>query len=139
MLCRELNTTIMILEDDAYLVGDLDEHLILSVMSECDLLYLQRNENEPTKVVDLGEGFERPFYPYNTTAYCLTPSGAEKLLASSIPQKIIPVDEFLPRQIQAGSLIATAFSSDIFYQASRNSLGSDIEAGRRRCLPFSTF
>lgn len=135
----ELNSPIMILEDDAYLINDLDEHLILSVMSGCDLLYLQRNENEPTKVVDLGDGFERPFYPYNATAYCVSPAGAEKLLASNILQKIIPVDEFLPRQIQAGSLIAKAFSSDVFNQASRHVLGSDIEFVERRCLPFSTF
>jgi GR25 family glycosyltransferase involved in LPS biosynthesis len=106
--CVELKSPIMILEDDAYLIGDLDEHLILATMSGCDLLYLQRNENEPTKVVDLGDGFERPFYPYNTTAYCITSAGAEKLLTSNILQKIIPVDEFLSRQIQADSLIATA-------------------------------
>jgi hypothetical protein len=136
--CLELNEPLIVLEDDAYLIGDLDERRILSVMSNCDLLYLQRNENEPTKVVDLGNGVERPHYPYNTTAYCVTPSGAEKLLATNILRNIIPVDEYLPRRIQAGSLVGAAFSSDIFNQAPKTLLGSDIENNQKRCLPFLT-
>jgi len=144
--CIELDEIVMILRDDAYLINDLDEPRILSLISDCDILYLQRSEREPTKAIDLGHGVEGPFYPHNSAAYCLTPEGAKKLLGTNILHKIVPVDEYLSRQIQAGSLAAKAFSSDIFNQTPVSAFGSHIESewlisflGRKRCLPFSTF
>ena len=135
--CAELDEPIMVLEDDAVQVSEKSDAELLGILGNCDLLYLQRNENEPAGVTQFDGQIEIPAYPYNTTAYCLTPDGANKLLATDITDRIIPVDEYFSSLIRDKRIDAFAFCEDVFKPASREVLESDIESDIRRCLPVA--
>ncbi len=132
--CYELNQPCIIMEDDVVINDLYNEDLYKDLQQE--FVYLQRNENEPSKTVDLSDLLERPFYPYNMTAYYLTPAGALRLLQEIDYKDFIPVDEFLPECIQNGHIInAAAFKIDHCDQRSRKEYYSDIEQSK----PFRNF
>ena len=124
--CVELDEPIIVIEDDAIINETWDEEYYEKVIDSWDFLYLQRNENEPEKVYKIDDRLERPWYPYNTTAYVIRPKGARKLLKTDILSGIIPVDEYLPEMIQNHSFNALALSQDACNQASVDILPSDI-------------
>lgn len=123
-VCKNINEPIMVFEDDA-VVGDLDENYIQSLTQEYDFIYLSRNENEPENTISINDLLEKPAYPYNMTAYVITPECATLFLDSGILQQIVPVDEFLPFVLP--QINAVAFKTDLADQESRSKLGSDIE------------
>jgi len=131
--CIELNEPIYVIEDDAIInVDRWDEPFYDHTIGYWDLLYLQRNENEPENTIKVSDRLERPWYPYNTTAYVISPKGARKLLNTNIMEEgIIPVDEYIPEQIREGSLMALALQEDSCNQATTDVLPSDIRNDRR--------
>lgn len=133
--CLGLDEPIMVLEDDAVPLRQVSDDHLIDKLKNCDFLYLQRNENEPEQVRPVDEELELPAYPYNATAYCITPEGARKLLDSVDLARIVPTDEFLPMAIKRGTLVAHAFSDDIYKQISRSTLSSDIELRDDTCVP----
>jgi len=79
------------------------------VIDAPDLMYLARRPMRPhcdvllPRTVGMAVGqtvgtvrLVRPSFSHKTTAYVLWRRGAEKLLAATFPQKLIPVDDFLP-------------------------------------------
>ena len=131
--CVYLNEKIIVMEDDAIINNHWDEDYFESL--DYDFVYLQRNENEPEKVIDINEKLEIPYYPYNMTAYVITPQGAKKLLDAVDYKDFIPVDEFLPEQIRKQNIDVAALSFDACNQISRELSYSDIEQGK----PFRNF
>jgi len=131
--CVELNEPIYVIEDDAIINTDLwDEEFYDHTIKYWDMLYLQRNENKPEFAIKIGDRLERPWYPYNTTAYVICPKGAKKLLNTNIMEDgIIPVDEYIPEQIRNASLMALALQEDSCNQAHTDVLASDIRTDRR--------
>ena len=131
--CVELNEPIYVLEDDVIInVDRWDEPFYDYTIGYWDLLYLQRNENEPENTIKVSDRLERPWYPYNTTGYVISPKGARKLLNTNIMKEgIIPVDEYIPEQIRNASLMALALQEDSCNQATRDVLPSDIRNDRR--------
>ena len=113
----------LIIEDDAVLDKDLNE--IVPYLGSHELLYLAHLEMKRNGVVALSDDLIRPCYPYHTTAYILTPSGARKLISTDIRHNIIPVDEYLPRMID--KLDVAAFKNQVAHQISRKQLGTDVE------------
>lgn len=90
---------LIVVEDDAELLSGFDrrEEAIASLFSidTCwDLLFLGRERLEP----DRGRvgRFTYPGFSYCTHGYALSQSGIRSLLGTSLPDCIIPVDEFLP-------------------------------------------
>ena len=149
--CLNENEPIMVLEDDAVITDDFDEFEIQKLAAEYDFIYLQRNENEPEKVVRIDDKLEVPAYPYNLTAYVITPTAAKFLTTTNILRQLIPVDEYLPLAIP--KMKVAAFKKDVVTQASREELGSDIEdddyfidftvhpitvgTDRKKCIPVN--
>lgn len=131
--CVELDEPIYVIEDDAIInVDEWDEPFYDYTIKYWDFLYLQRNENEPESTIKVSDRLERPWYPYNTTAYVISPKGARKLLNTNIMEEgIIPVDEYIPEQIREASLMALALQKDSCNQATRDVLPSDIRNDRR--------
>lgn len=131
--CVELDEPIYVIEDDAIInVDRWDEPFYDYTIGYWDLLYLQRNENEPENTIKVSDRLERPWYPYNTTAYVISPKGARKLLNTNIMKEgIIPVDEYIPEQIREASLMALALQEDSCNQARTDILPSDIRNDRR--------
>ena len=126
--CVYLNKPIIVMEDDAIINENWDEEYFESL--DYDFVYLQRNENEPTKAISIDEKLEVPFYPYNMTAYKITPDGARKLLNAVNYHDFVPVDEFLPEQIQNKTLNVAALKNDACNQISRDISQSDIEISK---------
>ncbi len=124
--CLDKQESVIIMEDDAIINDTWDEEYYERLTKYWDFVYLQRNENEPDKTVYIDEKLERPWYPYNMTAYVLSPKGAKKLLSTDIMKGIIPVDEYLPELIQSGKFIPVALQKDACNQASVDILASDI-------------
>lgn len=123
--CLESNEPVIIFEDDAIVSNEFDEQYYESLTDTYDFIYLSRNENEPENTKTIDEMLEVPAYPYNLTSYVLTPAGAKKLISTNILQKIIPVDEYLPRMIPL--LKIAALKKDVVNQASRSVLSTDVE------------
>ena len=138
--CVELDEPIYVIEDDAIInVDRWDEPFYEHTIKYWDFLYLQRNENEPQSVIKVSDRLERPWYPYNTTAYVISPKGARKLLNTNIMEEgIIPVDEYIPEQIRNASLMALALQEDSCNQATRDVLPSDIREDRTMNLRIAT-
>lgn len=126
--CVYLNKPIIVMEDDAIINDNWDEEYFESL--DYDFVYLQRNENEPSKTKSIDAKLEVPYYPYNMTAYKITPDGARKLLNAVNYWDFIPVDEFLPEQIQKGSINVAALKNDACNQISRDESESDIESSK---------
>ncbi len=125
--CVEMNETVIVMEDDAKINALWNEKYFKELSKKYDFIYLQRNENEPTKVIPQDDGTEIPNYPYNMTAYVLTVKGAEHLLEQVNYDDFIPVDEFLPEVLASGSMSIVALTKDACNQQPRE-LG-DIEKG----------
>ena len=98
--CRELNKPVIVMEDDAIVGHNWKEEAYEEYIKEYDFIYLQRNENEPDKVTKINNILEYPYYPYNMTAYALTPFMAGCLLDKVDYKDFIPVDEFMPEFIR---------------------------------------
>ena len=131
--CLDLNKQIIVMEDDALINNYWDEDYFAEL--DYDFVYLQRNENEPDFTTVINDKLEIPFYPYNMTAYKITPEGAKKLLDAVNYKDFIPVDEFLPEQIQKKKINAVALRRDACNQISREVSYSDIEESK----PFRNF
>lgn len=145
----ETNRPAVIFEDDIELIKPFDLEEISAVMENCDIFYL--GYREMATAVDVGTFLQRPTYPYLLSSYCLTPSGAKKLIDTHIKNNIIPVDEYVPLMIgydhadnpdaninmrrhveqykQYSKLHALAYKDPYVRQLSRSVLGSDIENG----------
>lgn len=121
----EQDEPMMIIEDDAIVLDAYDEQYYESLINDYNIVYLQRNENEPENVKSIDDMIEVPAYPYNLTAYILTPESAKILLNTNIVKNIIPDDEYVPLMLK--HLKPCALKEDVFQQASRDVLGSDIE------------
>ena len=76
--CIEIGEPVIVMEDDVIINNHYDEDYYESL--DYDFVYLQRNENEPELVVSIDDRLEKPAYPYNMTAYKITPNGARKLI-----------------------------------------------------------
>ena len=155
--CIRQNTPVIIFEDDAVVSDEFDEFEITKYLGKYNFLYLQRNENEPTKTESIDDKLEKPFYPYNLTAYAITPEAAKILCSTKILQSIVPADEYVPKALQnLKELNPAAYKKDIVTQLSRNDYGSDIEpysdddwfidfkvhaltvgTDRKRCIPVN--
>ena len=98
--CIELNKPVIVMEDDAIVNELWDESKYEQYIKHFDFIYLQRNENEPEAVVSINDDLEKPYYPYNMTAYALTPFMAGCLLSKVNYHDFIPVDEFMPEFIR---------------------------------------
>ena len=124
----ESNQPMIIMEDDAVINELWNEDLYLDLMKEYDFLYLQRNENEPENVTSIDNVLEVPSFPYNMTAYVITPKTARHLLSKVDLFNMIPVDDFVPSLIKPGTLKFAAFKEDHCNQLSRDSwAGTDID------------
>ena len=123
--CLESNEPVIIFEDDAIVSNEFDEQYYESLTDTYDFIYLSRNENEPEKVKPINDMLEVPAYPYNLTSYVLTPAGAKILISTNILQKIIPVDEYVPKMLPL--LKAAALKKDVVNQANRSVLSTDVE------------
>lgn len=89
----------IVLEDDAQLrlgFATFEQTIdcLTSKYPTWDLLYLGRERVEPDRA-KIGE-FTQPGFSYCTFGYVLTRKGVSSLLKTSLPDSIIPVDEFLP-------------------------------------------
>ena len=131
--CIELNKNVIVMEDDAIINDKWDEDYFNSVLDQHDFLYLQRNENEPKFADSIDDKLEIPFYPYNMTAYAITPDFCKYLLTQVNYQSFIPVDEFMPeiirgiKQDQIYQYSVVALKDDACNQISRDISESDIE------------
>ena len=123
--CAQSNKPVIIFEDDAIVSNEFDEQYYESLTDTYDFIYLSRNENEPEKVKPINDMLEVPAYPYNLTSYVLTPAGAKILISTNILQKIIPVDEYVPKMLPL--LKAAALKKDVVNQANRSVLSTDVE------------
>ena len=123
---------VIIMEDDAVINEHWDEVVFEDLAATYDFVYLQRNENEPDQAKSVDDLVEVPGYPYNLTAYVLTPRGAQTLLRSVDKQNMVPVDNFVPDLIKNNKLRnAVALKQDACNQLSREGFGgSDIEDGK---------
>lgn len=135
------NEPMIIMEDDAVINDLWNEDVYYQIVrhKDCDFLYLQRNENEPLKVKgcpekivkDIGRFFdipslEVPSFPYNLTAYCISPKGAKILLEALDLQNVIPADDFVPSCFDILNVLA--LKEDACNQLGRESWsGTDIE------------
>jgi len=129
--CIRLNEPVIILEDDAVINNKWDEDYFKELIDTYDFVYLQRNENEPDKVISIDDKLEKPFYPYNLTSYIITPRTASTLIYNI--NKIIPADEYVPSMINKFNTVA--LKEDACNQLSRDESYSDIEASE----PFKNF
>tara|TARA_R110000764_G_scaffold24941_6_gene60081 strand:- start:6738 stop:8612 length:1875 start_codon:yes stop_codon:yes gene_type:complete len=123
--CANLNEPVMIFEDDAVITSDFDEQYYNSLAKEYEFIYLSRSENEPESVKSVDDMLEVPSYPYNLTAYIITPEAAKKILATNILNEIIPADEYIPLMLP--QLKAVALKKNVAYQAGRDVLPTDVE------------
>ena len=129
----ETNKPMIIMEDDAVINWELwDEVYYQEVIKrdDCEFLYLQHNDANlnteffPEQPDD--EKLVSPNYPYNMTAYMLTPKGAE-LLIKDFEKELIVVDEYLPLKHAAGEIPLWALKTDSCNQISRDENQSSIE------------
>jgi GR25 family glycosyltransferase involved in LPS biosynthesis len=124
--CLELNKPVIILEDDAVINETWDETYYTTLIDKYNFIYLQKNENEPDKLISIDDKLEIPSYPYNLTGYIIKPLTA-KILINNI-KKIIPVDEYVPRLIKEKILTeVVSLKKDSCNQMSRDESPSDIE------------
>lgn len=119
------NEPMMIFEDDAVILDNYDEEYYESLTKEYNLIYINRIENNPDKVTSIDDKIEIPSYPYNLTAYILTPSAAKILINTNFSTSIIPADEYVP--LMLGHLKPCALKEDSVSQAARDILATDIE------------
>ena len=139
----------IIFEDDIQLEKALNLNQIEQIMEQYELLYLGYREMIGADSID--EVLQRPKYPYLLSSYCLSPSGAKKLISTHIKTNVIPADEYVPIMIgydhldnpdanenmhkhvreyqQYSKLSVAAFKDPYVTQISRKVLGSDIEGG----------
>lgn len=152
--CAANNEPVLILEDDAELVGRLDLEEVERLLLTHDIVYLDHKEMFTGQNLD--DKFIKPYYPYWNDAYAISPDLARRIIKSKYRDNLIPVDEFYPlingvnydntclsnnriikdnfKELQEifSELIpikSIAYKQSIFKQVSRSILGSDIENG----------
>ena len=143
IVADKLNAAI-ILEDDNIFNSDfmMKIQYILEINFKLyDLFYLSRIKVNPNIIEEqITNIIVIPSYSYNTNAYILTFSGANKLLNTPCIQNLIPVDEFLPIMycnnyphkqyttafMNCDKLISFACIDDITRQESRKLFPSNI-------------
>ena len=124
--CLKLNEPVIILEDDVVINDKWDEEYYKDLIDKYNFIYLQKNENEPNRVISIDDRLEIPFYPYNLTGYIIKPSTAKVLLDNI--DKIIPADEYVPKLIKECILTnVVSLKEDSCNQLSREQSLSDIE------------
>lgn len=152
-IASELDEPMLILEDDSELIDNLDIELIENKLKNFDMIYLDYNEMVPEKVESIDDILVKPYYPYWTNAYVITPSFAKYLVNSNFKKNIFPVDEYfallnnvdydnyclskkediknnfkyLKGKLYDKEIKIAAFKKHIFKQLSRDVAGSDIE------------
>lgn len=157
-LCANTNQPVLILEDDAEKIGDLDLAEIETLLKDYDVVYLDHREMIESKIKNIDSKFFVPYYPYWNSAYAISPSTAKKIIGvSNYRHNLIPVDEFFPitfgvnysedclsknkkiinnfNKLQSVftkyfKLKPIAYTNKVFKQKSRSELGSDIESGK---------
>jgi len=156
--CVELNEPVLVLEDDAELIGKLDISEINNLINVVDFVFLDYREMFPDRITDFSSRFFIPYYPYLTSAYVITPRLANKFISSAYKTNLIPVDEFFSSALGVNyfetclsnkigirdmfvnfqkkinnitPIRALAYKDKVFKQVPRSVLGSDIEAGKR--------
>jgi GR25 family glycosyltransferase involved in LPS biosynthesis len=152
--CAVNNEPVLILEDDARLVGNLNLNEVERLLHHNDIVYLDHKEMFTGQNLD--DRFVKPYYPYWNDAYAISPDLAKRIIKSKYKENLIPVDEFYPlingvnydktclsnnriikdnfKQLQElfSELIpikSIAYKNPVFNQVSRSILGSDIENG----------
>lgn len=123
--CITLNEPIIVFEDDAIITDKFNETYLQELVSTFNFIYLQRNENEPELVKPINEDLEIPYYPYNLTAYVITPEAAKILVSGNILQNLMPADEYVPAMLKY--LKPAAFKIDWCQSLTRTESPSDIE------------
>ena len=124
--CIQENEPIIVIEDDVVINEKWNEEIYSKIIEGYEFLYLQHNENKKEKAIQINNFLVKPFYPYNTTAYVITPKAARKLVSTDILTNIIPVDEYLAKTIQSKILNAVALVEQSCRQLPRNSIPNDI-------------
>lgn len=141
----------IIFEDDIALTNSLNLNLYQQILQDFDILYLGYREMSKLDRRRIDNNLVEPIYPYLLSSYCLSPSGAKKLIDTHVRTKIIPADEYVPLMIgydykdnkdanqhmrsfvgdyaKYPKLKAAALSENVVNQLSRSILGSDIESG----------
>lgn len=153
--CVEVNEPIIVLEDDAEKMQEIDFTEIKSMLETYDLVFLDQKEMFPDHSGHHSDKFFFPYYPYLTTAYALTPAIAKKFISSAYKKNLFSVDEFfscvngvnynntclstdikiknqflkLQSILSDVTMTSIAYRDKVFKQVSRNILGSDIENG----------
>ena len=124
--CLQLNEPVLIFEDDAIVYQDIyDEEYYDSLLNDYNFVYLNRIENKEDDVQEIDDMIEIPAYPYNLTAYIITPDAAKILLSTNILENLIPADEYVP--IMLKHLKPCALKVNAVEPQSRKYLESDIE------------
>ena len=126
------NEPMIVFEDDVVIDWDKwDEARYLEIMkkSECDILLLGYNENEPDKVSPhtSEEDLVYPMYPYNTHAYVISPKAVEWLTKCECNKDVIPADEWFTEMMHKHGKTIWALKDDVAGQVSRDDLSSDVE------------
>jgi len=155
--CIELDCPVLILEDDAERIDNLDLAEVEDLLNTYDVVYLDHREMVPDEIKHVNDRFFKPYYPYWNSAYAISPSTAKKIIElSNYKNNLIPVDEFFPSLFNVDynryclsnninvknnfinlqriftskfSLTPIAYSNKVFKQKPRSELGSDIERG----------
>ena len=134
--CIDLDSPVMIFEDDVIVHDTFDEQQIEAIINEgCDALYLGHKDMAPESAIDLDGGLVVPGFAYLNHAYVVTPHACRVLLDGLKFWGGIPVDELMPRCYS--KMRVAAFKEDVVSQVNRSELGSDIEpVGDEDYLPF---
>lgn len=159
-----LNEPAIILEDDIALTDTFNKEEIYNLLQEHDMVYLGYTEMFPDNIKIISEKLIKPFYPYVTSSYAITPNFAKKLINSKFKDNLIPVDEFfaivngvdfntyclsddeivkanflhLSNLLKIDNTNIVAYKHPVFKQVPREILGSDIEQPYNITFHFTT-
>lgn len=135
-IVAESDKPMIIMEDDAVINWDLwDEKYYEEVINrdDCEFLYLQHNDAHPEpyledRVLDheTDENLISPNWPYNMTAYVLTPECAQNLV-DGFSKRLCIVDEHLPFLHRHNKIALWALKVDSCNQIPRSDNQSSIE------------
>lgn len=158
------NEPAIILEDDITLTGVFDKEEINRILQEYDMVYLGYTEMCPDNIKLINEKLIKPYYPYVTSSYAITPRFARKLIESKFKDNLIPVDEYfaivngvdfntcclsddsnivenflhLSNLLHIPDVKISAYRYPVFKQVPREILGSDIETPYSVTFHFAT-
>lgn len=115
--CIELNEPIMIIEDDAvfsqeYFLENKEKELE-NINFEYDIVYLNHNELKRDQAKKLDDTWSVPCFPYNLTAYVMTPHLARKMMVHIT--HLIPTDEILANLVEKKEVKALTYHHDVVW------------------------